>query len=315
MRAWLVILVACSSHHEAAPKPTGPETCTPARLDESTLEECEAHCRDGSAIACAVAAHKRCSGISMPHKDVSGCLKLALRGCELGAADGCNWAALVYSGTQDGRDRDADREDVMYRREVELLEKDCTAGNAKACIDLVLWYEPSQATPPWFTADHARAVKYRERGMELAQQACDRGDGYACSLLATEYMQHDAQRVADPQRSFALSKRACELGHGESCTLYASGDEAEVQGLLRHGCDLGNADSCAMLATHVSYENHDAEMLQLLQRACDLRSATWCHDLGRALDKTDHVRAAAAFAKACSYGNADDCTRSAAPSP
>lgn len=196
----------------------------------------------------------------------------------------------------------------MLHRELELRDKDCTDGNGKACFDLVFWYDRKDlGTTPWIVPDHDRAMKYRERGMELSQQACDRGDGYACHLLAQQYAAHDAQHAADTQRSFALSKRACEQGHAASCSLYASPDEAEVERLLRHGCDLGNADSCGMLAMIVSYQHHDAEALQLLQRACDLRSARHCMKLGAKLDRSDPTGAAAALAKACSFGQAEAC--------
>src|SRR4029077_148248 len=102
-----------------------------ATMEVAPIAECEAHCRDGSGIACAAAAHKYCRGLGI-HRDVARCLPLALRACELNVAAGCDDAAYVYTGTA-GPPRDDPAEQRMLRRALELWQRDCDADDGMAC--------------------------------------------------------------------------------------------------------------------------------------------------------------------------------------
>jgi TPR repeat protein len=55
-----------------------------------------------------------------------------------------------------------------------------------------------------------------ERGAMLYDMACDRGNGQACALLATQH-EKGAGVPRDPERATRLRRRACEQGFVEAC--------------------------------------------------------------------------------------------------
>jgi TPR repeat protein len=300
MRAWLLVLVACGK--DSAPAPSRApivETCTPGTIDAAKIEDCEAHCRAGSVVACATAAHKYCSGIGVK-KDVDKCLAVALHGCELGGASACDHAALVYTGSQDNTTRHDNHElkERYSQRTEELQQRDCDAGDGEACIHLAFYAE--------YDHDQKRAASLQARGKELEQQACDRGNGYACHLLAIQCA--NPTPVVDVARSRALDHRACELDHAESCELEALGKLGpESEALLKKACELGLPSSCGFLADDLRRSGEDQAASGYEKRACELRNRRLCQALGTKLASSDPAGAAAAFRAACELGDDDSC--------
>jgi TPR repeat protein len=298
VRAWLLVLVACGKDHPApAPMRMAVETCTPGTIDAAKIEDCEAHCRAGSVVACGTAAHKYCSGIGVK-EDVDKCLAVALHGCELGGASACDQAWVVYAGIKDWRHQNDELKERYSRRTTELQQRDCDAGDGEACIHLAFFAK--------YDHDEKRAAALQARGKDLEQQACDRGNGYACHLLSIEYS--NPKPVVDIARSEALDRRGCELGDAGSCLLAALGDLGpDRPELLKKACDLGLPDSCVFLAEDLHRRGEDDAATGYEKRACELRDRRLCRELGEKLASSDRAGAAAAFRAACELGDDDSC--------
>lgn len=240
---WLWLLVsACSRSDKQPAKTVAAETCTAATIDVAAIATCEQHCAAKSAPACATAAHKYCRGIGVT-KDAKRCLELAQQACDLDSADGCSFVVEVYSGAPDPSLRDFAREEAVGRRMLAMYARDCAAGDGPACIETSTWYDLGPDLP-WPEQDRARAAKDFARGIQLEQQACDRGDGYQCALLSVE-IGGSKKGPQDHERALALRRRACDLGHAWSCEEAALFFWDDRDALRARACSLGLASSCA----------------------------------------------------------------------
>ena len=239
---WLLVLVGACCHARESPPPV-PETCTAATIETAPLAECERRCAAGSPAACATTAGKYCRGYGGIAPDVKQCLSFALRACERASAQGCWYAAEVYSGAGDSTTRSVDDEMRALRRMLELHERDCAAGHGPACIETATWYDQPNPKADWPLRDPERAARDLARGLELEQKSCDGGDGYACALLALE-IGGNPKVTKDRARQFALTRRACELGHAPSCSDAALLPDANRDELMKRACTLGLASAC-----------------------------------------------------------------------
>ena len=95
-------------------------------------------------------------------------------------------------------------------------------------------------------------AKNLERGRELTELGCDRGDSFGCFNAATIYANGTGVR-ADAAQAADFFDKACELGDGEGCAdladAYEKGDgvkrdRAKARDLRKKACELGFAAAC-----------------------------------------------------------------------
>ena len=89
------------------------------------------------------------------------------------------------------------------------LQRECTAGRARACLSLGFGYADGVGT----AQDYARAI-------QLDEKACDAGLGEACMYLGLFYAEGKGVDI-NPARAHMLYVKACELGHTPACDMSA----------------------------------------------------------------------------------------------
>ncbi len=213
----------------------GPHLCEPADHDD-----CEAQCGKGSEKSCYNLARILQTGTWEAKPDPVRSKALYQRACAAEVAAACV-ESVDYSSTRE--------------QALPLLEKGCSAGSARGCIDLARYlvqaygyasFAAPPATPPAepspetlersfrlaeraCTLDGARCAdaaefaltgvpKHRDvtRAAKLFEKACFGQDlGYACRQLGELSAQR--KNLLDPQKTILTLATACELGETSSC--------------------------------------------------------------------------------------------------
>ena len=138
------------------------------------------------------------------------------------------------------------------------FEKECDAGDPRACVRAGLSMDRSAKDP-------ARAVAFYRR-------ACDAGEQAGCHDLAVH--QHDN----------GLLRKACDAGAAASCTQLGlaldQGDPAAAAALYQRACDRGDAAGCSDLAVDLrrglGVAKDEARADQLFKSACASGFALGC---------------------------------------
>ena len=193
----------------------------------------------------------------------------------------------------------------LYRRAVRLSESACEAADLEGCQRLGQLLVEGSGT-----------ATDRSRGLELQRQGCDAGYPPACLSWWTR---SGSLRVAEADRGqVAGLAQACDRGAGDACLLVArvAGAAPAAAGptlrqLLDRGCALGTAAACTAAA--LERVPADDRGRAQLERACALGDAPGCHTLGLTLElEGDGLDAAPALERhrhACQSGLAVACTR------
>ncbi|MEQ1571671.1 MAG: tetratricopeptide repeat protein, partial [Myxococcota bacterium] len=259
-----------------------------------------------------------------------------LRGCTLGAAEGC-----LLLGDY------VDRWGIEHPRVVEaenLLLTSCNAGEMRACLgagDLLVRHEP-------------RTDAYGQ-ALLLFDRACDAGLGAACVDGATQRRIGDARKVeAPPQQemwtaacslhsapgcaglgermsrdkdlwpdAYTAWTKACDLGSPTSCSNLGElvrnkheplfDGEQPFDSYLRRGCDNGDPEGCFLLAEDALPKagQPDEPTYLLLERSCEGEFGPGCAELatvhlGRETNFDEEI-AARHFDTACENGHYESC--------
>jgi len=93
----------------------------------------------------------------------------------------------------------------LYTRALELYERDCGGGDARACTMVGLSAREGKGA----ARDAKRAVVFYRRG-------CDGRDGLGCKYLAEAYEQ-GAGVARDRARAQSILVQACTLGYTPAC--------------------------------------------------------------------------------------------------
>ena len=258
-----------------------------------------------------------------------------LRGCSLGAVDGC-----ILLGDY------VDRWGIAHPRVKQAeaqLGTSCAQGNARACVGaahLLVRHEP-------------RTTAYGE-ALTLFSGACDEGLGEGCVAGAEQRRIGQARRVEAPSQvdmwnaacdrntpdgcaglgdrlaksrnaldgAFTAYTRACELGHPHSCSELGmlvqrrhtpwEGEEP-ADSYLRRGCENGDPEGCYWLAEdELPRKGEPAEPTYLLlDQSCEGEYGEGCAELADVhLDRRtsfDDEIAARHLDTACANGFYDSC--------
>ncbi len=191
-----------------------------------------------------------------------------LRGCSLGAADGCLLLGDYVDRWGIDNPRVADAE--------ARLQQSCGAGEQRACLGaahLLVRHEPK--------------TKAYGEALELFDGACAGGLGPACVGGATQRRIGTAKRVK-ARSQIELWQAACDLHDAEGCA--GLGDRmskskktwTEAYVAWTRACDLGHAHSCSELGRLVAKKHEpawEAEQSQdlYLTRGCDNGDPQGCY--------------------------------------
>lgn len=194
-----LVAVACGS----TPPPEVPQ------VEEARPAAAEAPCDSAEGcMAQAIRADKA--------GDEARAQPLFAQACELGAADGCNQAAVLLDPSQ-------------RAKRVALLEKGCELGSGAACANLGKVLE-----------DPREVLLAVEKGCKLEARTCDDGARAAIDQEAWE-------------RARAMAERGCtdevDVACGTLGSLVAKGlggpqDVRRAGPLLKRGCDAGDQNAC-----------------------------------------------------------------------
>lgn len=204
----------------------------------------------------------------------------------------------------------------------------CSGGSvpeAKSAVPLgpskVVYIRPPSGCPDGAVekGDSLCAVCDLSEGDEACALKCSRGDGDACSNLASATEFGALGRVADASKARALYERGCSLGSADACEgvagCYYSGDGCvkdrrkafEIRWAL---CKKGKASACSSVSW-VYFDAGDTKQgFAFAERGCRLGDWTGCsrlaercetHRPGDAKCKQD------ALAAACQLGDSAVC--------
>ena len=266
--------------------------CTRKTEDVALVLACEYRCRDKKeAEACAVGASKyyKGDGIKADPKKGEELVRLA---CELENADGCVYLARL----------DAAKTDELTAKATTYYERDCTADQALACIELAERVK---------SFDEARAKTEYKKGLDLATTGCTAGDGALC-FAASKILDAGGLGIdKDVMRAAELRKRACETGHAATCLrLSTETDKPEKrEPLIDKACALGLLKACSQVAQENAAKN-TTRGAKAIQRACELGDGEWCVRIGEDAAKAgDKDKAVELFTRACKLGSNHGCSQ------
>ena len=162
------------------------------------------------------------------------------------------------------------------------------------------------------------------------KEACDGGNGQACTSLGLRHAHGDAGVPKDDKIANQFYERGCTLGDGRACLglgfnvsrgVGAARSRQRANELYQRGCDSGFAPACENLSGQYEGGGETAEdwprAVSLLQRACALDSGNACDRLAAVQEQGlfgVHADADVALPnreKACTLGVASSCTRGA----
>ncbi len=260
-----------------------------------------------------------------------------LRGCELGAAEGCELLGDYV-----------DRWGIDHPRVTEAqsrLARSCGTGEVRACLGqahLLVRHEPrttayGQALELFASACKAGSAEAcvagaRQRRIGDARQttapdrvtmygaACDKGSPEGCAGLGDRL----ADSRSELEGAFTAYTQACELGDAPSCSdlgqlvqrRHAPPWEGEQPAAtyLARGCDRGDPEGCFLLAEAqgLPRKGDPAEQTYvLLERACEGENGPGCARLAQVhLDRKsnfDNEIAARHLGTACENGFYESC--------
>ena len=266
--------------------------CTRKTEDVALVLACEYRCREKKeAEACAVGASKfyKGDGIKADPKKGEELVRLA---CELENPEGCVYLARV----------DTAKADELTAKATTYYERDCTADQALACLDL------ADRTKSF---DEARAKTEYKKGLDLAITGCTAGDGTLC-FAASKVLDAGGLGIdKDVMRAAELRKRACETGHAATCLrLSTETDKADKrEPLIDKACTLGLLKACSQLAQELAAKN-TTRGAKAIQRACELGDGEWCVRIGEDAAKAgEKDKAIEMFTKACKLGSNAGCSQ------
>lgn len=194
----------------------------------------------------------------------------------------------------------------------------CEAGDGEACdlmVGMSLWGFGARAD--------------RGETQRFTLQACALGQMGRCLALAQ--MNYDVEAAAKKGR--VIAQRACDDGRAEACfelgrAVQWGADGAQdlvaARGLFERGCRQGSAGACDALAEFFRLklggeasveqrEGAEASLQAVLEAACEQGHGRSCDELGDWLSQREeasaHLRARAAYLKACKQGWDFSCNR------
>ncbi len=266
--------------------------CTRKNEDVALVLACEYRCRDKKeAEACAVGASKfyKGDGIKADPKKGEELVRLA---CELENPEGCVYLARL----------DTAKTDELTAKATTYYERDCTADQALACIDL------ADRTKGF---DEPRAKTEIKKGLDLSITGCTAGDGTLC-FAASKILDAGGLGIEkDVMRAAELRKRACETGHAATCLrLSTETDKPEKrEPLIDKACTLGLLKACSGLAQENAAKN-TTRGAKAIKRACELGDGEWCVRIGEDFAKAgEKDKAIEQFTKACKLGAEAGCSQ------
>ncbi len=167
---------------------------------------------------------------------------------------------------------------------------------------------------------HPRTAE-SQASVAMFRDACDHGDGGACSALGVAY-EAGVGGPADPARAKIAFRQACDLTNARGCAnlgaLIARGsddahDLAAAVGLVRRACDVGELAGCAELG-RLTRDGRGvpvdaAKASSLLEAACDGGELRACTDVANALEASAPSRALTLYVRSCVAGEPAACAK------
>ena len=232
--------------------------------------------------------------------------------CEQGNALSCRKVATIGS-------------ELNQSEKLHYLEKSCELGDEISCFMPRIAFD--------INSD-------KERAIQVAQEYCDLGNGYACLMLATL---HAGWATETSEVVIELIEKSCNLENSVACTglaaLYLTGGEESIQvevnaprglELLNAACELQSSISfeddvvfaagnsaCAEYARILidgEYVAADfSSATEILFSSCGAGDRTSCRELGQLYEfggaglQADVARSATLYEHSCEMGDADGC--------
>jgi TPR repeat protein len=155
-------------------------------------------CQQNNGTRCSQLGSYTYMGVGTAIDKVEG-LRLYERGCELGDAQGCRGAGMMY------REGDGVMQDLG--RAHQLFRLACDRNDGDSCGSLGDMFESGEGVP----TDYPQAVKLFER-------SCGLGSYIGCMELAGSYEQGETGLTKDLERAHYYYDAACQVGYQDACT-------------------------------------------------------------------------------------------------
>ena len=310
-----------------------------AALFKRAVPMIRTECEHGSMVDCTSLAYLYAFGKGVV-KDVARAIAMTKTLCEAGDGPSCDGLASTDARVRDGSPRDVDpsvhymekgctagyapscvqlarrlketdqvRAIALYRRALEVGEKECAAGDVYSCVAVGHLYYTGNGVD----VSHERAAKYFDFG-------CAGGDAKSCVAVGLQYLIGEGV-TPDKTRAAQLLEQACALKSEAGCKLLAQtqasnqgGANAYTRGLLETACKEGQASICTLLAALTAgTEGKDgARVLELLEKACAANDPSGCMLLATVLTTgaggpKNPERAAQLYERACTEGVTKGC--------
>ena len=182
-----------------------------------------------------------------------------------------------------------------------LLQRGCDGEDGAACISLAQCYR-GQGCAGVAPTDAAKAAALFQRGITLADRACNQGAADDCLEMGYVY-EGRANAAPDLPKAARAYERACDGGNATAC--FALGAMLEA-GRNLTGDGTGRAAPGGIARDGV-------KAISFFQRACDGGESLACNYLGTLYEKgawviADRQKARDLYARGCALGYKADCT-------
>jgi TPR repeat protein len=213
------------------------------------------------------------------------------RSCELGSAEDCHRAALLFTGTEPA--------DVEQR--ARLLSQACNAGHGPACTELGHLLGAGRVGPDLRAsggavvgAAHVDSAKRKDamaaralRQAEYYEKGCGLGDAGGCLALAKRL--DTASETLHAGSLVAAGRPTATTWLSVPNPLYPHRDQSRILELYEHACLAGLADGCVAASRAYEAAGDRVESARLWSEACKQGALVGCGQYGRRLLAGDGV--------------------------
>ena len=241
-------------------------------------------CDRGDALGCYNAGLMSDDGRGVP-RDHSRAAARYAEGCEMGSSVACTNLGFLYENGR-GVGKDRARAAALYQRGCDGTS--CQRSNLNGCVNIGRAYRDGIGVGKNPTRAALVFLEACNRKLDPEDVNPEENRSRACSLLGALYLAGDGVEK-DLNRGRELSERGCERGDAFGCfnaaSIYANGsgvakDSAKAASFLDKACRAGDAEGCHDLG--VAYEKGSGvardhrRAAELIQKACAMGFAPAC---------------------------------------
>ncbi|MFT3700541.1 MAG: hypothetical protein QM831_45780 [Kofleriaceae bacterium] len=276
------------------------------------------------AKGCQYGDARACTYQGLLEQDATRATVMLKKSCDAKDQLACTFLADIYTLRPDLKEPPATA--------TKLYTSACEAGIAAACTNLAMVngtglntdvkanFEKGCAGADAFACARLDTMFHAVPTEGPMHTRCDHGDVRACVLFAEELLKSDVP--GEHVKAFALLDDACAAGSTSGCRRMAHLYESQSAGLPAQGsanaywekaCRLSDADACMTFATALDHDRTEpVKVADFYLRACDGGNAESCIALGLMYQNgrgvpRDGLHAALFYKRACEASNGNAC--------